>query len=419
MLDLKLFCKLKTTDTVTLILKDLGGNQLEYYIVAQSLSYSVICSGSNAGTLSVPMMSFNIRIGTVIPLIEKNYKFDIRVVNSQLEFVTEEGDLIIKPLCVEYKDPIAEETIKKYIAFAEAQQNKDRDKNLLEGLREELKSLRDHYVGATIMHLSGGPSDDPFTPDVSQEKADSKFLEKQSELEQRISELENRKDTLVEYNLSDFIPVSLIASRMHELVHMCGDYAIVDMQQAYVVEKHSCPIQVFQGALLYQLMLDGNGRNFYEFDNDIVYLSANAKTIVFVQKYLPSISVDSSIITRGIVEEKYVLNIKKALAVASIVKSNFPTFKINLGEGSFELSNEQGELVQHKFEVGDAKTLQLNKLMRGEAVQGGVIMSTLTIPKKVQPLLTFFKENFTIYVKRKKIVLQSGTLYAVFGRQAE
>lgn len=69
----------------------------------------------------------------------------------------------------------------------------------------------------------------------------------------------------------------------------------------------------------------------------------------------------------------------------------------------------------HKFTVENAKTIELNKMLRGENA-GPIVMSNIEFPREVQRMLTFFRDEFTIYVKRKKIVLQSGDMYIVFSR---
>ena len=86
------------------------------------------------------------------------------------------------------------------------------------------------------------------------------------------------------------------------------------------------------------------------------------------------------------------------------------------GEGCLVLQNPKGETVKIKFEVQDAKTLQLNKMIRGENISGEITMASIEVPKEVQAVLPMFREQLTIVVKSKKIIFQSGSLYIVFGR---
>ena len=47
---------------------------------------------------------------------------------------------------------------------------------------------------------------------------------------------------------------------------------------------------------------------------------------------------------------------------------------------------------------------------------GSITMSSIEIPRDVQNVLHMFQEDFTVYVKQRKIILQSKTLYAVFSK---
>ena len=416
MLDLKLFCKLKATDTVTMILKNNGGGNLDYFIVSQSVAFSLITYGKAEGVVK-DTTQFNIRLGVLLPLIEKGYKFFIKVVDNQLHFESETGDLVFSPLCVEFYDEFAANVVKKYLRYEETVQRGitvNIEKTILE---QKIASLKEQYNSLTIMQLSSTPND-PFTPDTKAEEARVKYQEDLKTLEDELAKVDaNSNDTTVgEYDFSDFIPLSLIAARAGAMLHMCEDYSVVDLKDVSFFRKGDCISQVFNGKLLYQLLLDGNGKHFYTFENDIVYTSEKGNTSVFIPRYLPSTCSDPSMLTRGVVQEKYSVNLRTVIALLSVIKSHFSDFKINFGEGKFILSNDSGERLIQSFDISDAKTLQLSKMMRDGSITGDISMATVTLPKEMQTYLSMFKENTVFYVKSKKIVIQSDRLYAVFGR---
>ena len=416
MLDLKLFCKLKATDTVTMILKSNGGGNLDYFIVSQSVAFSLITYGTAEGTIK-GTTQFNIRLGALLPLIEKGYKFFIKVVDNQLHFESEAGDLVFSPLCVEFYDEFAANMVKKYLRYEEALQGGISVNIEKASVEQKISALKANYNYLVTMQLSPTP-DDPYTVDTKAEKTHAKYRDDLKVLEGKLAELESRSTstTLKEYDFSDFIPLALIAARSNAMLHMCENYSVVDLKNVSFFKKGDCISQVFNGKLLYQLLLDGNGKHFYMFEDDIVYMSEKGNTFVFIPRYLPSTCSDPSMLTRGVVQEKYSVNLRSVIALFSVIKSHFSDFKINFGEGKFILSNDSGESLTQKFDVSDAKTLQLAKMMRDGAISSDISMATIALPKEMQVYLSMFRENTVFYIKAKKIVIQSEKLYAVFGR---
>ena len=416
-MNLKLLSRLQGTDSVSLILDSEPGGILNYFLIARSVSYDVVCSGQIPGTIVGDQICFDIRLSSIIPLVEKGVKFNIVYNEDVLKFVSEDGIIEVVPSYVEHNDPAVFTIIDRYLKFTKFLEDRDRVKFQLEQAEKDLVALKRDYRDTSTLHLSGGPSSDPFTPDDAVKKIDEFYLPKIEEQERRVSKLKSEDMQAKELDLSAFIPLAYSASRGHNLVEMCGDYAIVDLNNSFLLQKGECPIQSIQGQLLYNLLRNGGGKGFYIFEGNVVYLSdAKESTVVFIQSYLPNISVDSSIVTRGAVEEKYSIKLKGALDSIGAVKHNFPTLSMDMGKGCFNLLNDLGEKLIIKFEVEDAKTVQLMKMMKGIPVQGAITMSVIDIPNEVQSNLFLFKDKLVIYIKKRKIIFQNKNLYLVFGR---
>lgn len=416
-MNLKLLSKLKASDSAQLVLIARPGNQLEYYLVSRSVVYDIICTGTIEGTIKGKSISFDIRMSSLVSLIDKGYKFTIQYTGKGLKFVTEDGKMELAPSYVESRDANTAQVIETYMAFSEAMANRTQTMSRIDELQKEISALKAQHRSVTLMHLSGGPSGDPFTTDTTSQKIDEKFMPNIEQKERELKELSRRQYHIDEIEMLPFLSIAGAASRRHGLVDMCGDYAICEMENSFLLQKAPCPLQSFQGQLLYVLLRDGNGKGFYSYNDQIIYVGGGKeKVAVLVAKYLPNNTVDSSIVTNGVVEEKYNLSLKGILNIASVVKSNFENFALDLGSAEFILTNQFGESLRSKFEIEDAKTVKMSKLMRGEQIQGDLTMATITVPAEVQSMLSLFKEKVTIYVKKRKIILQNDGLYLVFGR---
>lgn len=295
-------------------------------------------------------------------------------------------------------------------------------KEELEETELKLTQMQANYEQAKTIEMSGFVNNsNPW----SEVPATSSNLEEQyqlraQELEQKISKLKADISDLQVEDLESLRRIASLAARYSSAVSMCDDYAVVDLTTTFVIQKTKCGIRSVQGKLLKRLLQEPNGK-FYNYHGDLVFVCHTGKdqnrsqSVVFLNSYLPSIGVDSSIITKGAVLEKYRINLKGMLPVVSAVSSKFDTMVFNMGASRLELSNDRGEQLIYRFEVEDAKTVELNKLLRGEQA-GIIVMSSIEIPKVAQGLLPLLENKFTIYVKERKIILQSETLYVVFGR---
>ena len=416
-MNLRLLSKLQGADSVHLLLKRIPGDLLEYYLISQSITYSLVCTGRIPGTIDEAMVSFDIRMSSISLLVDKGIKFDIEYLDGDLKFISEDRAITIVPSYVEHNDTNITKVIELCLRFSSALDTRQRVVSQIEENTLQLRQLQANYDSVAVMHLSGGPSSDPFTEDTTMEKIDAEYQPRIAEKKKLLEKLKNEQSLLTELDLSEFLILAYSAARGHNLVDMCGTYGIVSLHNSFLLQKGNCPIQAIQGQLLYQLIRDGNGKNFFAFEDKLVYLTAGKdRTLVFVNKYLPNSTVDSSIVTKGTVEEKYSVKLKNALDVATIVNKNFPKLSLDMGASAFILTNDLGEKITIKFDIEDAKTLQLIKLMRNTAIQGGVTMSEIDIPNEVRGVLGLFKNNLVVYVKKRKVIFQNEGLYLVFGR---
>lgn len=416
MMNLKLLGRLQSSGSASLILKANAGDILDYYLISRNISYDIVCSGQTAGTLASSMISFDIRMSSIIPLINKGYKFAIQYSDGVLKFVSDDEKTIIVPSYVESSDSGVVGALESYIGFSEALQNKLKVEEQIGELLQEVQGIKDSKKDAVLMELSGGPSSNPFEG-CSVDKIDKRYDPVIVDKEKQIKSLSSSIDAIEDVDLGDLYNIASAASKAHTLIDMCGDYAVVSLKTSFLLEKVKCPIQSIQGQLLFNLIRDNKGKGFYTYKDELVYLSGNKEySAVFIKKYLPNNAIDSTIITRGIVEEKYVIQLKNILSTVSLIRSCFDRFMLDMGNAQFILSNDLGETVHMKFEVQDAKTLALNKMLRGETVRGGITMATIDIPLDVQGLLDLFKDNLIVYVKKKKVIFQNNNLYLVFGR---
>lgn len=477
MLNIKLFSKLQASDTVSLVLISRKDGMLDYYLVSASVAYSVLSCGICEGELSGKVAYFNIRMSSIAPLLDKGIKFRIVYHGGKLLFVSDDDNIQVSLLYVESRDAIVEKAVQTYMDFNDVltkHQNKD---ETLDRLRFDLKTVDADLVSAqdtyeylskcieiqesrsthinprsvSAMQLSGWVNaSSPFgfpedavvaSSEVTDESTntdsgETEKLKKSKELEEakeyldsvrtkrdkicsQISKIEADTDglSITDLAMEKFSKIIGAASRTKELVHFCGDYAVLELVSSFLIQKESCPTMAVPGALLSLLMRDGGGKGFFLYKNSLVYASPGVEhTFVFVSKYLPNVKVDSSIITRGITEEKYPLRLRGLLTVFSAVRNKFPVVKMDMGAGQFILSNDQGEEITIKFDVSNPDTLQLRKFAKDGVAPKHWKMSTIAVPREVQGLLSLLSGELTVFVKSRKVILQSGTLFVVFGR---
>lgn len=424
MLNLKLFNHLQGNSTASLILKPSRPGSVQFFVISASINYSVVVSGECDGELPTQEpRSFDVILDSLAPLLDKNQTFKLSYAGGTLRFVEVNDKFSLEPCCVEHVSDLSLGIIQRYLSFIDALTQYEEGKENLDEAERALASLRTNYKDVKILSLSGGPPSNPFddfSVKAKDSSVDAYYRPLIAAAEAKLAALQNTLPKITVVDMSPFKRIAGIAARYNTTLAMCDDYVVVNLKSAFVLQKVPCGTRAIQGKLLQLLLRESDGR-FYEYDGELIFQASGGKgrdrsdTFVFLQTYLPNTGVDLSVITKGAVHEKYRLNLKGMLPVISAVSAKFNNMVFDMGASSLILSNEKGEHLVHPFEVEDAKTIELNKIMRGETADK-VVMSIVEIPQLIQKILPLMRDDFVVYVKERKIVLQSGTLYVVFSK---
>ncbi len=417
-MNLALFSKLQDSDTVSLILRKREANLLDYFLVSSTVSHEVVTSGVCQGEVDEPVVCFNIKISFIRSLIGSGVNLNISYFNGNLKFTSNDGKVVVNPLYVEYRNKLVNDSVVKFIEFLEALEDYNRFESIKQNVEVELASLEHTYNEATKMNLSGGPSLNPFEDDGTQEKLDKMYQEKMREVKERFDVKLNSGKKISKVNFKPFAKIANYSSKIHGVIDFCETFAVMSIKDSlYLFQKGSCPVMSIPSKLLSTLIKDNKGEGFYLFEDDLVYFNGTSgATVVFITHYLPGNVAGIDLITRGAVQEKYKIKLKRVLKILSLLRSNVEDIKIDLGSGNAILSNNTGEEARIKIDVLDAQTVELNKMMKGESNVGEIKMSTITISKDIQFLLTLFQDNLIVYVKKNKVIFQNDSLYMVFSR---
>lgn len=423
-MNLKLFNHLQGSATSTIVLRPGRPGSVQFFLISASVNYSIVVSGECEGDLpdNTPR-SFDIVLSSIAPLLDNGYEFRIDYTGGTLRFVEEMERFTVSPLCVEHVADTSLEVMKRFLDFSNRLDAKASRDVRAEEAELKLAQLKASYKQSKITELST-PVSNPFgdVDDLDNSSVDRYYQPLIEEAERELDAIKSSENSEViqPLDLAELRRIAAVAARFNTTVALCDDYAITSVDSVFVLQKVKCGVRAVQGKLL-QRLLNEKDSMLYQDADDLVFSLISGKgkdrttTTIFLQSYLPNTAADSTIVTKGAVQEKYVLNLRGMLPVINAVTSKFDTMEFDMGAACVRLSNDRGEVLQHGFDVQDAKTIELNKLMRGEAA-GDIVMSTISIPRTVQRILPFFREDFTVYVKSKKVVLQSGSLYAVFGR---
>lgn len=423
MLNLRLFMRLQKGGTAFLVLSQLVPGKLQYFLMSFTVNYSIVTSGTCEGSLPAgeKLLSFDVDLNSVLPLLEKNREFTLSFEGEILRFEDARGQFFISPLCVQHANETSMQIAHTYQEFMQDMDSYATASEELEGLELRLKTHKANYKQAKLLYLSGGPPSDPFSDDGSIDNADAEFEKVQSNLQAQIDAKRVDAEKMAPLDLTALKGIASVAARYGQTVSMCETFAVVSLSTSYVFQRVNSELLAVQGKLLQQLLMDKNG-HFYSWQDRIVFCTAEGKgaertsTVVFLERYLPNVSVDDTLITKGAVEEKYKLNLRGMLPVISAVLGKFDRMQFDLGKSLLKMTNDSGELLQYKFDTETAYTIELVKAMRGMETASSFPMATIDVPREVQKIIGMFGDDFTIYVKKRKIIFQSGTLYVVFGR---
>lgn len=423
MIDLKLFSKLQKGDTAFLLLSPDDPGKLRYYLMSVSVNYSIVAAGECEGELPRDeLVGFDVSLSSIIPLLDKGKQFTVSFDGEILRFNDVNGRYNIEPLCVQNDSQLSKDVAKKYTTFIEAYNNYVSSASEEEEISQRLVAQEYEYQQARIMSLSGGASSDPFT-DIDPVKAvEERYIPKLQQTRDRLSTIRDRMQGIAEIDLHAFKNLATVASKFNQIVSMCGQYSIVSLATCYVLQKAESPILAMQGKLLRHLLLDTKGK-FYSWGEEIVFCTNTVgkkgnkeTTVVFLSRYLPSVAVDDTIITRGAVEEQYVFKLKPLMDVVLPCLGKFSDMSFDMGNSRVELRNDQGEKLTYDFELESQDSIYVRKARRGLIDVSEITIATVNIPREVQTILYLFGDKLTMHVKRNKVVLQSDSLYVVFGR---
>ena len=425
MLNLKLFAALQGSNgnVASLLLRPGVPGRIQFFLMSSSVNYQVVLSGSMAGELEAGTPSaFDISLASIVPLLEKNQEMQLSYRNGVLCFEDPNKKFFVEPLCVAHLTDDAVSIAERYMRFSSRVSNFEESLEEEESLQNTLLALKASHENARIQALSSPHTGSPFgeVGGESLREIDKYYSERVSEVEKKLETIKQNNEGLSVIDCSKFRKLANAAAKYNTTIAMCNDFAVVGLQNSFLIQKINCDSRVVSGKLFQKLLAEKTGR-FYNYQGDMVFCETQGKgdqisnIVVFFQRYLPNINVDSSLVTRGSVHEKYTLNLKGMLQVVSVVLSKFPDMSFDMGGSRLIMSNSTGEQLVYNFDVEDAKTLELNKLMRGEAA-GEISMATIPVPREIQTILSLFRDDFTVYVKKNKVIFQSGELYAVFGR---
>lgn len=422
-MNLKALTQLSASEDSSIVLRSDELGHLRYYIISSTTNYSIVLEGHCEGEIPDDRpISFNIVLGSVAPLVDRGVEFYLKYDNGSLLFKTLDNSIVIHPLCVEHVSKNLMELLDNYIKFTAALRNLESTSTEIDKLRVKIETL-ETKKSSFILDNFVPSTNDPFGNSDTDSKVDD-FLEgldsELKELRRNIATLSSRTVNMSPIeNMDEFRRISTIAARHNKVVSMCGKFAVVQLTSGYIFQKCECGVRAVQGKLLSKLLAIKDGK-FFDYEGSMVFHAKDNRTkddsttTVFISAFMPSTKADETLITKGTVKEKYRLQLKSIFKTVSPILSKFDIMELDMGNARLLLTNEGGESVAVKFDVSDAKTLELNKLMRGEEA-GEITMSIIPIPKELHTVLHHFDENFTVYVKKNKYIIQSEGLYAVFG----
>lgn len=444
-----LFNKVKGDSTVTLTLKRTGTG-ITYYMTANTIGYCVVTSGSCVGDMDEDFMSFNISLSTLTPLLDKGFKLRLEYFKKQLTFVSESGSVRITPLYVNSMDTLAHDTLKRFFEFDDIMLGMQsvkffdsetaRIKSEISEIDETIKQIEEVFnkygydlnsnekpTAASVMDLETGVSLEQISK--AQDIITSLNTKKEVLLKKLDEVTEQRKksisaaygDELSEIDLLPYKRVIEVAAKAHQFVSFCTNFMTVSLKDCHIIQKCECPTKGIAANILNNLLKFVGGQ-FYLYKNQLLYnlVTDTNVTRVFIDSYLPDTRVDSSLITKGQLQEKYEIDITEIERILMPISSKFNATYFDMNTSMFHLLNDQGEEVRIRFKIKSLDTRELRRTVNSEAnTQAGmtVHMSRFYVPMSVARLFYLFRSGMTIYVKDRKIIFQNAKLYIVFGRQ--
>lgn len=441
-MNLKLFAHLQGQNTASLVLMPSSPGNLSYFLISNNINNSIVVSGTCKGTLKTEgLKSFDVVLSSVTPLLDKNLKFEITCDDDIVMFKEVTGKFTVRPLCVEHISEESPELIAKFQGTMNKIRSyidsKERIGSLQRGMQElesELENLEEVSHAVHELDLEHNPEyESPGGVSHSTVAASSiKRTERQLEkVKEELSKLDSESAGVDIVDMGALRRMSSIASRYNTTVSMCDDFAIVNLSSCFILQKGEFTSRAIQGKLLHRLLAERDGR-FFSVDGDLVFVSDNhatkglskgnkaisdddTMTFIFIHPYLPSLSVNTSIITKGSTKEKYSIDIGGIAPYITTICNKFDCMVFDMGSGKLKLSNDRGEELVHPFNIKEVKNKELSSAIKSGKI-ANIEMAEISIPKELQRVFSDFGNEITFYVKERKIILQSEQLWAVFGR---
>lgn len=426
-MDLKLLTQLADGDNAYMILQRLGSNQLRYIISTADVGYKIYSVGTIPGDIPEESLLLTVYLGSIQKLVAKGYQMNVDYSAGELVLKEENDKFSVKPLSVPFDDVKVRDSMSQFIEFYGDYLKASKAREELESAEEKLKNATEERKQARLKHMTVIP-ESPFgdgEPVKFTEESDENY----AQLESKVAQLKDAADGLPLLDMESLRQAAIAASKFGESVDIYDGCAVIDCRTAYMFVKNIEGNKALPGYVLAKLFNSEDANSsFFEYKGTVVFkhqavVKSKGKpqelseTFVFLTDYLPNAKYSTSMITKGVVEEKYTVDISGVLDIINTAATQFPVLKLDLGAAEVILSNDMGEEIRLSFPVGDAQSIQLNRIMHGESDGHDLSMAVITVPDSVRRILSMFKQGLTIYIKRNKVVFNTDDIWVVFARE--
>lgn len=240
------------------------------------------------------------------------------------------------------------------------------------------------------------------------EYADSDTLNALTEFTQYM-----RQESLHSIDLSPLRRLSEIAAKCHSVVHVTRNFSAVELKDSFVIQKVQLQPMAIAGFLLRSLLIDGG--TFNTFNNKLFYTSKDRRTVVKMTRYMPSLTIDETILTKGATKEKYIIDTLVVSKLISFLYSKYKNCSIDMANGKLTMLNEIGEEINCAFDIKESQTVALEK-MKTDGIIRNIEMSRFKLPNSIYTTIGSFSGDIEVFIKTNKIIFKNKDMYLVFGR---
>lgn len=407
MKNIRTLLKFQKVDTIDLILVPEKDGVLRYYVCSSSINYKAIaygvCRGYCQGTLLL-----NISLGSIIRLFERGYDLYFMYDNG-LTIENKDRSMVFKPQYSILQNDSSLQLVKKLMQEQENLENYELSSQSLQQLESDKKNLQMELDKMTFE--SYVPPSNPFgeyTP-IDTSKQD-KMLEDIEESEAKIKHLMNKMSVI---DFKQFSNIIYAASKFNEVVHFCDDYAVTGSKDSFIIQKGYCCNAAIPGNIL-NALLSLEGRFFNS--DQLCFLSTRGKDrlAVFFEKTLSNPECDLSLLSRGKILEKYIVDLKSVITMAPMLSSKFPELTFDFDSKKAIYSNSL-ESVLINLNIKEYTTEAIERIKSGED-NVEVNFSSVILPKSVQSIIGILCDDIKVIVKKNKVILGGNGFYIIIGR---